>query len=82
MCDDMLWGCPELSAVFEEYTERVNEAADDGRLPEVQALLIIEDWQAGLKKVTPRILWTDSETGDRKTYERHIFLHADRNRSH
>lgn len=82
MCDDMLWGCPELTAVFEDYTERVNEAADDGRLPEVQALLIIEDWQAGLKKVTPRIIWVDEETGDQKTYERHLFLHADRNRSH
>lgn len=82
MCDDMVWGCQELSAVFEEYSLRVNEAADDGHLPDVQALLIVEDWQAGLKKITPRILWTDEETGDRKSYERHIFLHRDRNRSH
>ncbi len=82
MCDDMVWGCPELSAVFEEYSIRVNEAADEGHLPDVQALLIVEDWQAGLKKITPRILWTDEETGDRKSYERHIFLHRDRNRSH
>lgn len=81
MCSEMLWGCPALQAVFEEYSERINQAAEEGKLPEVQALLIIEDWQANLKKVTPRILWTDPESGTRKTYERHIFLHKDRDRS-
>jgi ubiquinol-cytochrome c reductase cytochrome b subunit len=80
MCPDLLWGCPELEAVFLEYSERVNLASEEGDLPEVEALLVIEDWQADLKKVTPRILWTDAESGDRKTYEQHIFLHRDHNR--
>ncbi len=78
MCPDLDFGCPELVAVFEEYTTRVNEAAEEGTLPEAQAVLLIEDWQVGLKKVTPRIVWTDAETGETKSYERHIFLHRER----
>ncbi len=82
LCPEMLWGCPELEVVFSEYSERINEAEEEGRLPEVEALMVIEEWQADLVKVTPRIIWTDPESGDRKTYEQHIFLHRDHNRSH
>jgi ubiquinol-cytochrome c reductase cytochrome b subunit len=81
-CPDLTWGCPELVAVFEEYSERVLHAEEAGDLPEVEAWLIIEEWQADLKKVTPRILWDDPVDGTRKTYERHIFLHRNHNRDH
>lgn len=80
LCPELDFGCPELETVFAEYSERVNQAAEKGVLPDFEAVIVIEDWQADLRKVTPRIVWTDSESGDRKTYERHIFLHADRNR--
>ncbi|UCC86138.1 MAG: cytochrome bc complex cytochrome b subunit [Anaerolineales bacterium] len=69
---------PELGLVFIEFERRVNEAEEAGKLPGVQAVMIIEDWQAGLKKVTPRIIWSDPESGDQKTFEKHIFLHRDR----
>jgi hypothetical protein len=78
MCPTLDFGCPELEAVFTEYTERVTKAEEDGKLPDAQAVLIIEDWQQDLRKVTPRIIWTDQETGKTQTYERHIFLHRDR----
>ena len=78
LCPDLDFGCPELEAVFAEYGERVNEAMEDGRLPDAQAVLLIEEWQAGLKKITPRIVWSDPDTGETKTYERHIFLHQNR----
>ncbi len=81
MCPDLLWGCPDLEAVFIEYGERINHAAEEGKLPDVEAILVIEEWQADLMKVTPRIVWSDPESGDRKTYEQHIFLHRDHNRS-
>ncbi|NOZ26906.1 MAG: cytochrome bc complex cytochrome b subunit [Chloroflexi bacterium] len=71
---------PRLGRVFAEFSERINKAAEQGKLPEVQAVLVIEEWQADLKKVTPRIIWTDPESGERKTYERHIFLHQNRPR--
>ncbi len=78
MCPDLDFGCPELEAVFEEYTMRVNEADEEGKLPDAQGVLLIEDWQVDLKKVTPRIVWSDPDTGETKSYESHIFLHRNR----
>ena len=73
MCPQLDFGCPALEKVFTDYTNRVNQAIDGGALPEGQAVLVIEDWQQDLKKVTPRIVW--QEGGTTKTYERQIFLH-------
>jgi ubiquinol-cytochrome c reductase cytochrome b subunit len=70
----------ELGRVFAEYESQVDEAAKAGKLPNAQAFLVIEEWQADLKKVTPRIIWTDPASGQEKTYETHIFLHRDRRR--
>lgn len=80
LCPDLTWGCPELESVFADFSERVNEAEEQGELPNAEALMIIEEWQADLKKVTPRIIWNDPDDGNQKTYERHIFLHRDHNR--
>jgi hypothetical protein len=74
MCPNLDFGCPELEKVFAEFSRRVNQA----NLTDMQAMIVIEDWQKNLKKVTPRILWT--EEGEKKTYERHIFLHSQRGR--
>lgn len=80
LCTDLDFGCPELEEVFAEYTHRINAAAERGDLENVNAVLVIEDWQPGtLKKVTPRIVWEDD--GETKSYERHIFLHRDRLRN-
>ncbi len=80
LCPELDFGCPDLEAVFAEFSERVNRAAEAGQLPDVEAVLVIEEWQADLVKVTPRIVWSDPETGVQKSYERHIFLHRDRDR--
>lgn len=69
---------PALGKVFDEFSVRVNQAVAAGKLPEAEAVMVIEEWQVDLKKVTPRIVWTDPETGERKTYERHIYLHRNR----
>lgn len=79
MCPDMDFGCPQLEQLFADFTARVNEAATLGKLPNVQAVLVIEDWQYNLRKVTPRIIWNDPTTKDTKTYERHIYIHRDHN---
>jgi quinol-cytochrome oxidoreductase complex cytochrome b subunit len=79
MCPDLDYGCPDLEVVFAEYTERINLAAEEGKLDDVEAVLIIDEWQQDLVKVTPRIVWTDAESGQRKTYEKHIYLHRNRN---
>jgi quinol-cytochrome oxidoreductase complex cytochrome b subunit len=66
---------PEFEAVFADFTERVNAAAADGRLPEARALLIVEDWQADLKRATLRIGWSDPNGAGPKTFERYVYLH-------
>ncbi len=71
---------PDLGLVFVEFEEQVRGAEEAGALPDAQAVMVIEDWQADLKKVTPRIVWTDPESEEQKTYEKHIFLHLDRRR--
>jgi ubiquinol-cytochrome c reductase cytochrome b subunit len=78
MCPDIDFGCPELESVFADYTRRVNQATDEGKMMDTKAVLIIEEWQDNLKKVTPRIEWVDPESGLDKEYERHIYLHKDR----
>jgi ubiquinol-cytochrome c reductase cytochrome b subunit len=72
---------PALGLVFTEFEERVLEAEESGDLPDAQAVMVIEDWQSDLRKVTPRIVWTDPESEEQKTYEKHIFLHRERRRA-
>jgi hypothetical protein len=84
LCPTIDFGCPDLTDLFAEFSDRVNYAATQPdlepyeRLPNPEAVMLIEDWQQDLKKVTMRILWDDPVSGDRKTYEKHYFLHADR----
>jgi ubiquinol-cytochrome c reductase cytochrome b subunit len=78
MCANLDYGCPQLVAVFKEYSDRINQAVKNGTLSDVQAVMVIEPWQKDLIKITPRIVWKDPKTGDPKTYERHIYLHKDR----
>jgi ubiquinol-cytochrome c reductase cytochrome b subunit len=78
LCPELDFGCPQLEEVFQQYTDRLNAAEQAGQLPGFSAVMIIEDSQQNLKKVTPRITWLDQETGQERIYERHIYLHQDR----
>ena len=53
----------------------VNESIENGDLPNGEGIMVIEDWQADLKKVTMRILWDDPVSGQPKDYFKNIFLH-------
>jgi quinol-cytochrome oxidoreductase complex cytochrome b subunit len=86
LCPNLDFGCPALTGVFREFSERVTYAATTEdlenyqRLPNADAVMVIEDWQDGLKKVTLRISWDDPVSGERQTYEKHYFVHRDRER--
>jgi quinol-cytochrome oxidoreductase complex cytochrome b subunit len=68
----------ELGAVFEEYTTRLNEAEETNPdFNDIEAVLVITEWQPQLKKVTPRILWTDA-AGSRKSFEHDFYIHQER----
>jgi len=89
LCPDLILGsdqprgCSELTEVFKEYNDRIIRATTltnlpkNERLPNVQAVMLIEDWQRDLRKVTMRILWDDVDDGQRKSYERHVYIHRD-----
>jgi quinol-cytochrome oxidoreductase complex cytochrome b subunit len=82
LCPDLDFGCPALENVFSEFSDRVNAAIERGDLPNAQAVIVIEDWQKDLKKVTMRIVWDDPEAPPdtppeekTRTYFHDIYLH-------
>jgi ubiquinol-cytochrome c reductase cytochrome b subunit len=78
MCPEIDFGCPALEAVFADYTRRVNQAMEEGKMVNARAVMVIEEWQPNLKRVTPRLFWNDPESGDEKSYEHSIYLHQNR----
>lgn len=70
----------ELRALFVEYSERINEQEEIGRLQDAVGLMYISEWQETLKKVTLRIEWIDPETGAPKEYQHDFYLHEERPR--
>jgi hypothetical protein len=74
--DDIL--PPDFLKLFSEFKRQVGDAARRGDLPQARGVLIVEDWQVGLKRVTFRILWSEPEDNRRKTMERINHLHRDR----
>ncbi len=74
-------GCPSLTAVFMEFSERLKDAESNGELPNLEGALVIEDWQNDLKKITPHIEWTSPESNEWQVYEMHYYLHKNRDRS-
>ena len=69
---------PAFRDMFAAYAQRVDAARTDGQLPDAQAFLIVQEWQQDLKRVTLRIGWADPQTGERRMYERDIYLHRQR----
>jgi hypothetical protein len=66
---------PALAVVFTQFKDQIDKAKNQGRLNDADAFMIVEDWQADLKRVTFRIVWTDPVDGMRKTHERIVHLH-------
>ncbi|MGD8647479.1 MAG: cytochrome bc complex cytochrome b subunit, partial [Desulfobacterales bacterium] len=69
---------PALAAVFSKFKARLEDAERFGGLEDADGIMMIEDWQADLKRVTLRIVWTDRVDGKRKTKERIVHLHRNR----
>ncbi len=62
-----------LLELMELYEEELVKFGDD--LPDSEGLMIIEDWQVGLKKITLRVLWNGGE----RAADLAVYLHADSN---
>jgi len=46
---------------------------------EPDGVVVIEDWQTGLKKITLRVLWTEASTGQPGENSQSVYLHRDSN---
>ena len=83
LCPQLDYGCPALTEVFQEYNDKIIYAATheelpaELRLPNPEGVMVIEDWQTGLRKVTMRINWDDVGSSKRQTYEKSVFIHQD-----
>lgn len=69
-----------FAAVLGDLRQRLAEAERRGALPQARGLLIVEEWQADLKRVTLRITWSteapaDKEPPERQAYTRIIYVH-------
>ena len=53
------------------------QQSDAAGLADAQGVLIIEDWQMNLKKITLRITWAPRDASDPGTFEKSIYLHRD-----
>jgi len=67
-----------LRSVLAEFEHSV-EAIDVPERSDYQGVIVIEDWQTNLKKLTLRILWTDDASGDPGEYSQTVYLHKDSN---
>lgn len=75
---DLVLGCPHLTAVFMEFSERLRDAEAEGALPDLNARLLVEQVQYNLYRLVPHVEWSDPTTGETKTYEHTYFLHENR----
>jgi hypothetical protein len=64
-----------LSRLLETFHEEVEKAKRDPRYLDPEGLMIIEDWQADLKKITLLVVWTDNETGELAESSQTQYLH-------
>jgi hypothetical protein len=64
--------------VFAEFATRVKAGAHQSQMPAAAGVLVVEDWQKDLKRVTLRITWEDPGSNSRKSFERIVHLHRER----
>jgi quinol-cytochrome oxidoreductase complex cytochrome b subunit len=76
--NDLVLGCPHLTAVFMEFSERLRRAEAESELPDLNARLLVEQVQHNLFQLVPHVEWSDPQSGDTKTYEHTYFLHEER----
>jgi ubiquinol-cytochrome c reductase cytochrome b subunit len=65
-----------LGRVMEEIKRRVE---GDSGLPAGHAVMVIEEWQQDLRKITMRILWTPAGASQEQQFSKTIYIHRDAN---
>ena len=70
----------KLSLVLDEFSHEVRQLGASGDTTDPKGVVIIQHWQANLKKVTIRIHWLEKEAGDEihKSAEAVTYVHRGR----
>jgi hypothetical protein len=87
--EDLRVGTYEASAYDSAPSEAIHDLLEEfehalERIPQEerfdhQGIMVIEDWQTDLKKVTLRVLWTNTKDGTPGEYSQTMYIHADSN---
>jgi quinol-cytochrome oxidoreductase complex cytochrome b subunit len=67
-----------LRDLLHTFDEEIVGAVSDERTS-WEGLMVIEDWQPGLKKITLRVLWIDVATGDPGEFSETTYFHENSN---
>ncbi|MEK6256374.1 MAG: hypothetical protein N2C13_03530, partial [Chloroflexota bacterium] len=57
--EEVVYGCSHLNEVFFEFSEGLLKAEEEGKLDNLHAYILIEDFQEDLKLVAPHVEWTE-----------------------
>ena len=61
----------EILGIFKEELDHIESNVRENHV----GLIVIEDWQTDLKKITLRVLWDDLETGEPGEFSQTVYLH-------
>lgn len=65
-----------LKDLLHTFHEEIDVGEFEGRT-DWEGIMVIEDWQPGLKKMTLRVLWFDSLLGEPGEFSQTAYLHQD-----
>jgi hypothetical protein len=63
-----------LQDILHTFNEEIS-IAEYGARTAWEGIMVIEDWQPNLKKLTLRVLWTDSATGEPGEFSETAYIH-------
>jgi len=66
---------PALRNVLHLFEESLQQHGET--LPNAEGIMVVENWQSGLRKVTLRVLWDSIETGEQTESSQSTYFHRD-----
>jgi len=70
---------PALAHFYGRFCDLIKAAETAGEFRQTTAMLVVEDWQVNLKRITLRIIFNPPESANRQTHERMIYISRLRN---
>jgi ubiquinol-cytochrome c reductase cytochrome b subunit len=64
----------ELRSLLHTFDEELDLVNDEEKR-DVEGLMVVEDWQTDLKKITLRVLWENSASGEPGEFSQTVYLH-------